>query len=140
MVNSQDLFSKYESTVKDNYSIVLNSLKGINANAFFDLVMITGLNKNQLAEDIFQISLKTINRYKEDKKKLNPRNSEMILKLIVLYKKGIEIFGLIDSFNNWLNKPSFGIGNKIPYQIMNTSTGVDLIIEELVRIEYGDLA
>lgn len=140
MVKSRKLFSKYEKTLKDDYSIMLNSKKGLGANAFFDLVIMTGLDKNKLAEDIFQISLKTINRYRNDKKKLNPRNSEMILKMMALYKKGIEIFGGLDSFNNWLIKPSFGIGNEIPYRIMNTSTGIDLILEELIRIEYGDLA
>lgn len=140
MVSSQILFSKYEKTIKDDYSIVLNSLKGLSANVFYDLVLITGMNKNQLADDIFKLSLKTIKRYQEDNKKLNPRNSELILKLIALYKKGAEIFGSIESFNKWLNKPAFGLGNKIPYQIMNTSTGIDLIFEELVRIEFGDLA
>jgi len=140
MVSSQILFSKYEKTIKDDYSIVLNSLKGLSANVFYDLVLITGMNKNQLADDIFKLSLKTIKRYQEDNKKLNPRNSELILKLIAMYKKGAEIFGSIESFNKWLNKPAFGLGNKIPYQIMNTSTGIDLIFEELVRIEFGDLA
>ena len=84
--------------------------------------------------------LKTINRYKQEKKKLNPRNSELILKLLALYSKGIEVFGKLESFNNWLMKPAFGIGNKTPFSLMNTSTGIDLIFEELIRIEYGDLA
>ena len=140
MAGSQILLSKYEKRIKDDYSIVLNSLKGLSANVFYDLVLITGINKNQLAGDIFQLSLKTIKRYREDNKKLNPRNSELILKLIALYKKGAEVFGSTESFNKWLNKPAFGVGNKTPYRIMNTSTGIDLIFEELVRIEFGDLA
>jgi putative toxin-antitoxin system antitoxin component (TIGR02293 family) len=140
MVNSQRLLSKYKNSIKDDYSIVTNSVNGISANTFFDLVIITGLNKNQLAENIFEISLKTINRYKQEKKKLNPRNSELILKLLALYSKGIEVFGKLESFNNWLMKPAFGIGNKTPFSLMNTSTGIDLIFEELIRIEYGDLA
>jgi len=140
MVSSQKLLSKYENSIKDDYSIVTNSVNGISANTFFDLAIITGIHKNMLAEDIFEVSLKTINRYKQEKKKLNPRNSELILKLLSLYKKGIEVFGKLVSFNNWLMKPAFGLGNKIPYSLMNTSTGIDLIFEEVVRIEYGDLA
>ncbi|MEM9829776.1 MAG: antitoxin Xre/MbcA/ParS toxin-binding domain-containing protein [Bacteroidota bacterium] len=140
MISSQHLFSKYESTIKDDYAIVLNSLKGVKANVFFDLVSIAGLKKQQLADEIFRISLKTITRYQKDKKRLDPRNSELALKLIVLYKKGVEIFGETESFNRWLNKPSFGLGNQIPFQLMNTSTGIDLILEELVRIEYGATA
>jgi putative toxin-antitoxin system antitoxin component (TIGR02293 family) len=140
MVNSQKLLSKYKNSIKDDYSIVTTSVGGISANTFFDLVIITGIDKNQLAENIFEISLKTINRYKQENKKLNPRNSELILKLLALYNKGIEVFGKLESFNNWLMKPAFGIGNKTPFSLMNTSTGIDLIFEELIRIEYGDLA
>jgi len=140
MVNSQKLLSKYKDSIKDDYSIVTNSVSGVSADTFFDLVIITGLNKNQLAKNIFEISLKTINRYKQEKKKLSPRNSELILKLLALYKKGIEVFGKLESFNNWLMKPAFGIGNKTPFSLMNTSTGIDLIFEELIRIESGDLA
>jgi len=140
MTSSQRLFSKYESSIKDDYSIVMNSLKGVKANVFFDLVSIAGLKKNQLADDVFRVSLKTITRYQKDNKRLDPRNSELVLKLIALYRKGIEIFGEIESFNRWLNKPAFGLGDQIPYQLMNTSTGIDLIFEELVRIEFGATA
>ena len=140
MATNHQLFLKYEKLTKDNYSIVVNSLKGVKANVFFDFASITGLRKQQLADDIFQTSLKTFLRYQKDQKRLNPRNSELILKLIVLYKKGIEVFGAINSFNNWINKPALGLGNEVPYQIMNTTTGIDLIHEELLRIEFGALA
>lgn len=140
MTNSQRLLSKYESSTKDDYAIVLNSLKGMKANVFFDLASIAGLKKQQLADEIFRVSLKTITRYQKDNKRLDPRNSELALKLITLYKKGLEIFGETDSFNHWLNKPAFGLGSQIPYQLMNTSTGIDLILEELVRIEFGATA
>ncbi len=68
MVNSQKLLSKYKNSIKDDYSIVTTSIGGISANTFFDLVIITGLDKNKLAENIFEISLKTINRYKQENK------------------------------------------------------------------------
>ncbi|MGB3585876.1 MAG: antitoxin Xre/MbcA/ParS toxin-binding domain-containing protein [Tunicatimonas sp.] len=140
MISNQRLFSKYESTIKDDYAIVLNSLKGMKVNVFFDLASIAGLKKQQLADEIFRVSLKTITRYQKDNKRFDPRNSELALKLIVLYKKGVEIFGETQSFNRWLNKPAFGLGDQIPYQLMNTSTGIDLILEELIRIEFGATA
>lgn len=140
MASSQDLFSKYEQTIKDDYSIVQQALQGLSASAFYDLVLITKIGKSQLAEDIFQFSLKTVKRYEENDRKLTPRNSELMLKLIALFKKGVEVFGSIDHFKNWLHKPAYGLGGKVPYQMMNISTGVDLIFEELVRIEFGDLA
>ena len=137
MTVSQNLLNKYENTIKDNFAIVAHSMGGVDIDVFLDLVAISGLSEQELAENIVGISLETI---QENDTKLNPRNSEMTLKMLVLYKKGIEMFGEIDSFNRWLLKPAFGLGNQIPYNLLNTVTGIDLIFEELIRIEYGDLA
>lgn len=140
MTASQNLLNKYEDSIKNNFAFVAGVTIGLGIHAFLDLVAVSGLNKQELAEDIVGIPLKTIHEYEEEEKILNPRDSEMVLKMLALYKKGIEIFGEIDSFNRWLLKPSFGLGNQIPYNLLNTVTGIDLILEELIRIEYGDLA
>ena len=79
-------------------------------------------------------------RYQKEGKKLTPRNSEIALKLLNLFDKGIEIFGSMDSFIVWLNKKAYGLGNEVPLTLMNTNTGIDLIEEELIRIEFGALA
>ncbi len=140
MVNANRLIAKYEDSIRDNYAIVSSSMKGLHANAFFDLVTLSGINRNELAEVVFGISLKTMLRYKQDKKKLTPRSSETALKLFALYKQGIAVFGSTEAFNRWLSKPAFGLGNQIPMNLLNTATGIDLIREELTRIEFGNLA
>lgn len=136
----EQLFFNYQDYFKDDLSIALNSLERLSANIFFDLATLMRIRKDKLAEDIFDISPKTISRYRSQEKKLNPRDSETALKLMALYHKGKEIFGNVDSFNNWLHKPAFGLGGREPYQLMGTLTGIDLIFDELVRIEFGDLA
>ena len=107
---------------------------------FTELVEITGKNRNFLAEQVFDVSLKTMLRYQKENKNLNARNSEIALKLLNLFSKGMEIFGNMNSFMSWLNKESYGLGNQIPIHLMNTNTGIDLIEEELLRIEFGALA
>ncbi len=138
--NTSRLFRKYQGRIENPLAIVNSSRNGVKAIAFFDLASISGFQKAKLADDLLGLSLKTLMRYRETERKLNPKNSEMILKLIALYQKGVELFSDIKSFNNWLNKPAFGLGMQIPYDLINTSTGIDLIYEELLRIEYGDLA
>jgi putative toxin-antitoxin system antitoxin component (TIGR02293 family) len=71
---------------------------------------------------------------------LDAVTSEKLLKLFALYNKGSEVFGSLDAFTDWLSKPAYGIGSQIPQDIIDTMTGIDLIHDELVRIEYGDLA
>lgn len=134
------VLSKYKSSINNDLSIVKSANQGINAVIFSELVEISGINRNFLAEVVFDISLKTMLRYQKENKKLNPRNSEIALKLLNLFNKGIEIFGSMNSLMSWLNKPAFGLGDQVPINLMNTNTGIDLIEEELIRIEFGALA
>ena len=120
-------------------SLVAEANKGVNPQALMDITTISGYNNSQVA-DLLNISEKTLTRYKSQKKKLNPVNSELALKLISLFKKGEEVFGELSSFKGWLEKPAYGLGNQVPYNLLHTSNGIDLVLEELIRIEYGDLA
>jgi putative toxin-antitoxin system antitoxin component (TIGR02293 family) len=90
--------------------------------------------------DLLHVSLKTFQRYRKDNKRLNPAISEHLLKLLALFQQGNEVFGSIDSFNRWLKKPAFGLGNQIPLELLETSGGIDLVMDQLLRIAYGDLA
>ena len=131
--------SQYEPLIKDILSIVLAAREGVSAKAFFELVEWSHLRKEQMAE-LLSTSLKTLDRYRQQGKNLNPVNGEQVLKLMVLFKKGQEVFGDVAAFGRWLEKPAFGLGGQVPFQLMYTSGGIDLVTEELVRIEYGDLA
>jgi len=62
------------------------------------------------------------------------------LKCMNLLIKGTEVFGEIDAFTRWLKKPAYGLGDKVPLDLLNTITGIDLVVEELIRIEFGVLA
>ena len=132
--------AKYQKVIKDDYSIMLNSNKGVSSKVFDDILEISGIAKSFLAENIFDMSVKTLFRYQKENKKLSPRLSETALKFVNLLDKGVELFGEIQSFRNWLNKPAYGLGNKIPIDLLNTNTGMNLIEEELLLIEHGALA
>lgn len=104
------------------------------------MVQLSGVEKKLFAEEVFDLSFKTIQRYSKEKKDFGARHTELALKLVFLYMKGKEVFGNLESFNRWLRKPAYGLNKKIPYNLINTVTGIDLINDELLRIEFGDLA
>ena len=129
----------YEPYLKDPINLVLTARQGLDAQAFFDLTELSGYSKEQFA-DLFDVSLKTLHRYREEQKKLSAANSELALKIMLLFRKGFVLFGAIDSFKRWLEKPAFGLGGQLPFDLLHTSGGIDLIMDELTRIEHGDLA
>ncbi len=120
--------------------IVSTSRSGVSSLRFFGLADFTGLTREWLATEFLGLSLKTLQRYVQEAKTLAPREGEAVLKLEALYKKGIEVFGNRDEFNGWLKEPAFGLGGQVPLELLNMSTGIDLVMEELVRIEYGATA
>jgi putative toxin-antitoxin system antitoxin component (TIGR02293 family) len=135
----QEMAVKYNVNSVNEFTMVSRAQNGVEVTAFFDLLEISGLTKEELSS-LLDLSFKTIQRYEKDGKKLNALNSEQLLKMIALYQKAEEVFGSIPSFNRWLRKPAAGLGSQIPLQFMQTPGGIDLIREELLRIEYGALA
>ncbi|MBC3785783.1 type II RES/Xre toxin-antitoxin system antitoxin [Spirosoma utsteinense] len=123
----------------DQTALIISALKGVSATRFFEAADLTGYKREQLAE-VFDTSLKTFQRYEREQKKLNPQDSEKVLKIMALFQLGESVFGSADAFRRWMDKPAYGLGNQIPFDLLHTSGGIDLILDEVVRIEYGDLA
>ena len=120
-------------------ALVFAALKGVPAALFFELADLTGYRREQLA-NVFDTSLKTFQRYDREQRRLKPQDSERLLKLKALFEHGTEVFDSAESFRRWLDKPAYGLGGQMPFDRLHTSGGMDLIQDELVRIEYGDLA
>lgn len=134
------VLNKYRHALRSDLTIVKTSNDGVESSVFSEIHEISGIKRQFLAESIFDVSLKTMMRYEKDNKKLNPKHSEIALKLMGLFKKGRDIFGSLTAFVSWLDKPAYGLGDQVPMLLLNTITGMDLVEEELIRIEYGALA
>ncbi|NNE30283.1 MAG: DUF2384 domain-containing protein [Saprospiraceae bacterium] len=120
--------------------MVSEAAEGVEASLVDDLIEISGLSQRRVSEDYFNLSYKTVSRYIRDKKKLNPRDSETAIRLMALFHKGIDVMGTLDSFNAWLSKPAFGLGDRVPADLLITHAGIQLVMDELRRIEFGALA
>jgi putative toxin-antitoxin system antitoxin component (TIGR02293 family) len=126
----------YHSVHDSRMWLVEEAAAGISATTINDLIGFTSLSKEFFA-GILNISTKTLSRYLVQRKKLNPANSEILLKMKQVYVKGRELFMTPDAFEAYVETPSPGLQNRIPKELMQTSTGIDLVMEELIRIEYG---
>lgn len=52
----------------------------------------------------------------------------------------LKIFGTVEFFESWLSKPSYGLDNQLPIEMIKSSDGIKKVEEELLRITYGDLS
>jgi putative toxin-antitoxin system antitoxin component (TIGR02293 family) len=133
------ILSKYGDLTGNDNAITLAAIKGVKSSLFSEVVTLTGFSRDLVAGWL-DISNKTLLNYEKQSKRLNPASAELLLKIILLFEKGLKIFGERKPFKRWLEKPAYGLGGIIPLEMMHTSGGVDLVIDELTRIEYGDLA
>ena len=121
-------------------SSVLDNLAKNSKELFSQVLFNTGLTIKTLAENIFEITPKTLIKYKNNTTKLPSRIAELAIELSTLYELGSMVFGSVAFFNSWLEKDNIFFNSKKPANFLNTSTGIHLIYEELKRIEFGATA
>lgn len=86
------------------------------------------------------LSERSLQRFKKEKGTFNTVSSEKIIEITMLNKYGIEVFGDQDKFNVWLLTKNVALGGITPKDLLDSSFGIQLLKDELTRIEHGILA
>lgn len=63
--------------------------------------------------------------------------SERIYELARLFGLGYEVFDSKEDFKKWLMTPSKTLGNKIPFDLLDSSFGFEMVENEIIRIQYN---
>ena len=63
--------------------------------------------------------------------------SERIYEISDLFGLGYEVFDSKDDFKNWLKTPSKALGNKRPFDLLDSSFGFEMVKNEIIRIQYN---
>nr|MBS0037694.1 DUF2384 domain-containing protein [Saprospiraceae bacterium] len=63
--------------------------------------------------------------------------SERIYELAQLYGLGYEVFDSREDFKDWLITSSRALGNKKPFELLDSSLGFDLVKNEIIRIQFN---
>ncbi len=70
---------------------------------------------------------------------LKPRITERALALAQLYARGFELMDK-ERFIRWMDQVHIALGKKKPKELLDTHFGIQLLLDELGRIEQGVLA
>ena len=73
-------------------------------------------------------------------KKFDPIYSEKIMQIALLYQSGVNVFGDKAKFDSWLEISNVALGGAKPKSLLDSSFGISLINDELIKIEHGILA
>lgn len=121
--------------IKDDYKLLKKAKEGLKTDVFYSLADAIKMPEKTLAS-VINLSPRTISNYRDQEKGLDPIYSEHLLKLINLYSFGKEIFGSLEEFTLWMNRPFWNSDEK-PLDFISTSGGVDLISEEIEKLAQG---
>jgi putative toxin-antitoxin system antitoxin component (TIGR02293 family) len=113
--------------------------KGISFQLFNNLVKKFPFSFHEWA-GFLHISGKTLSRYQKEEKTFDTLQSEKILQIEMLYKRGEEVFGSADYFLIWLQAENLALGKTKPQDLIGSNFGISLLMDELTRLEHGILA
>lgn len=84
------------------------------------------------------IGLKSMRAIKNGR--LSSTSSDRLFRLARVYALAVEVLGDENRGREWLKKPQYGLGGRIPLEIATTEIGAKEVENLLGRIEYGVLA
>lgn len=124
---------------KNILSLIETVRKGVNMSYFLNLADKIPISLHEWSQ-ILNISERTLQRYKKESRSFDTMQSERILQITLLYHLGVEVFGDEEKLNNWLNIENLALGGIKPKELFDNSFGINLIKDELTRIEQGVLS
>jgi len=121
--------------VRNTMDLVGLSKRGVPKSALSRLAKALGFTTARMAA-FLPVTERTIQRYKA-RQYFKTYVSEQILELAELAAYGLEVFDDREQFLGWLKEPTKGLGGRAPVELLDTRFGVEMVRNELIRIEYG---
>lgn len=124
--------------IKDRMDLIELGKKGLTKEALKHLSDFLSLSLRQMSS-LLPITERTILRHGRNKP-FNNVVSEQILQIAEVAVRGAEVFGDKDRFIRWINHPSTALANKTPLSLLDSRFGIEMVLDELGRIEHGIFA
>lgn len=138
-INLFDNTFSYPSTDDNSILKLIDVIKkGINFSTFLAFSAKFSFSFSEWSS-FLHISERTLLRYKKEKRIFDVTQSEKIVDIAILFNKGVQVFGDTSTFNKWIETDSIALGNRKPKEFIDSSLGISLLKDELIRIEHGIL-
>lgn len=105
---------------------------GVKKNDWKQLINSIGSTEKEF-ENILPSSISSMQK----KSVYGRETSERIYELARLFGLGYKVFDSKDDFKEWLLTPSRPLGNKKPFDLLDSSFGFEMVENEIIRIKYN---
>lgn len=121
---------------EDAIPLISTTRQGISFDYFRQILSYIPLKLAEWAK-FLNLSERTMQRYKKENKRFESIYSEKILEITLLYQAGEQAFGNKDRFDQWMNIENTALGGVKPKSLLDSTFGINLIKDELIRLEHG---
>jgi putative toxin-antitoxin system antitoxin component (TIGR02293 family) len=121
--------------INSPYDLINLARQGLFKSAIDSLSQLLELPAKDLVPYL-HISERTLQRYDENKK-LSPELSDRLIQLARVYARAVEVFEDHHKAIKWLKYPNIALGEVTPISCLDNFSGIELVLDELGRIEYG---
>jgi len=121
--------------VKNSYDYIELSRKGLTNRQLQEILIYINLSIKEVSE-IISLSERQLLRYKDDQV-LRTDISAQLIQIVELYDQGYELFDDGNDFQDWMNGEIMGLGNVKPISLLDTTFGIQMVKNELGRLEHG---
>lgn len=125
-----------QTPILSEFDYLAISQKGLTKNNIDELATALGISRKTMAEDVFDISVKTMER-KGPKDKLDKKISSHAVEIAKLWQHACIVFGEEQRARLWFNRPNQSLNQLKPVVLLDTLTGLNMIGDILTRIEEG---
>ena len=122
--------------VATEFDLIKLGANGITKGAINTLASFIGISRKYISENIFDVSVKTMER-KDNKEKLDKKTSSHAVEIARILQHGYEVFRDEDKLKRWLNKENRALNNLKPVEMFGTLSGLSFVNDILGRIEEG---
>lgn len=123
----------------DTVGLINSVRQGVDLEFFDDIVSESPFSLPEWS-GFLHLSERTLQRIRKENRLFDSLQSERILQIALLYKKGVKVFDEKEKFDGWLETENLALGKVKPKDLLDNAFGISLLNDELIRIEHGILA
>jgi putative toxin-antitoxin system antitoxin component (TIGR02293 family) len=123
-------------TIRSDFDYITMGNEGLTKGSLDELAQALGVSRKVMAEQIFDVSVKTLER-KTPKERLDKKTSSHAIEIAKVLHHAYEVFQDNDKIKHWLNTPNSALKGKSPLSLLDTMTGMHMVDDILGRIQEG---
>lgn len=136
---AENNFTNLQQVLSNPYLLMKIARKGLDFDLFNSVVAQSPFSMKEWSA-LVQLNERTLQRYKQEKTPLDPIYSERVLGIAQVLKQGESVFGNLENFKIWLDSENIALGGVKPKSLLDSTFGIEIIKNELTRIEHGIFA